>query len=526
MEIAQLQQQIQTLTALITELTALLSEKDEKIAKLEVLVKHYEWQLLQAKRHRFGVSSQQTDIDGYRQLGLFGDAEPPILPETEEVSYTRKKRKGKREEDLAGLPVKRIDHEIPEDERDCPKCGETLHDIGVTVRRELELIPAKVVVVEHATHTYACHNAECLNENASTVVIKAAAPAPLLAGSLASPSLVAHIAMQKYSNGMPLYRIEKGFKYDGVMISRQTMSNWVIKCVQLYLVSIYALLKSHLMKESVIHADETTLKVLREPGRKPQTNSYEWLYRTGQHSERKIVIFEYQQTREQEHPQEFLKEFKGFVHCDGYKGYRNLHPDITVVGCWFHARDYFEKILKSIPKENRKGTDAERGVAFINRLFDLERKFKAMPPQQRYEKRMELSKPVADAFFEWAANLGALPKTPLGQAANYALSQRKSLENVFLDGRLELSNNRAERSIKSFVIGRKAWLFSCTPDGALASSIMYSIVETAKENGLHPYHYLNFLLEMLPNVTTDKLESLLPWSDSLPKDCFVPVKGS
>ena len=287
----------------------------------------------------------------------------------------------------------------------------------------------------------------------------------------------------------------------------------------------HLLLKSFLLKESVIHADETTHQVLREPGRAPQTKSYEWLYRTSGCSERKIVIFDYKETRGQEHPQKFLADFKGFLHCDGYQSYHNLNSDITVVGCWYHARSYFEKILKSIPKDKRKGTDAWHGVAFINHLFDLERDFKNLSPEERRKERLEKSKPISDAFFEWAFKLGALPKTPLGHAAHYALSQRKYLENIFRDGRLELSNNRAERTIKSFVMGRKAWLFSNTPNGAAASSAMYSILETAKENNLHPYHYLKFLLETLPNSTTNDIESLLPWSQSLPECCYAPLKG-
>jgi hypothetical protein len=169
--------------------------------------------------------------------------------------------------------------------------------------------------------------------------------------------------------------------------------------------------------------------------------------------------------------------------------------------------------------DKRKGTDAEIGVAFINKLFELERGFKALTPEKRYQQRLEKSKPISDAFFSWVSSLGALPKSPLGEAANYALSQRKYLENFFLDGRLELSNNRAERSIKSFVLGRKAWLFSNTQDGAFANSVLYSIVETARENNLKPYCYLKFLLEVLPNTTTDNLESLLPWSETLPDWC-------
>ncbi len=495
----------------------------ELIAKQEALIKYYESQILLLKRRQFGVSSEKTDVD-YRQLTLFGDASkvPPPKPATEEITYKRKKRIGKREEDLSGLPVERVDYELPEDKRICPECGELLRDIGVDVRRELKLIPAKVVVLEHAAHTYACQH--CQKNADMTPIVKAESPKPLISGSLASPSLVAHIILQKYTNGMPLYRIEKGFQYDGVVVTRQNMTNWVIKCAELYLESIYSLLKSHLLKEYVLHSDGTVVQVLREKGRAAQTKSCEWVYRTSAASKRKIVLYDYQETKGQEHPQAFLKAFKGYLHTDGAPAYHNLPEGITIVGCWAHLHRYWENLLKTLPKDSRKGSDAERGVAYINRLFALEREFKNLSPDERYQKRLEKSKPVADAFFEWVSRLGALPKSPLGKPVTYTLSQRVFLENVFLDGRLEFSNNRCERSVKPFVMGRKAWLFSCSPEGARASSVLYSIIETAKENGLHSFHYVKFLLETLPNATCSGIEALLPWSDSLPEYCFVPCK--
>jgi transposase len=494
-----------------------------EIAELRTLLEWYKSQLLSEKRNRFGSSSERTDID-LRQLSLFGeeDVAPPPEPETEEITYKRKKQKGKREADLSGLPVERIDYELSESERICPECGETMRDIGVDVRRELKLIPAKVVVLEHAAHAYACRN--CTENGISTPFVKAEAPAALIQGSLASPSLVAHIAAQKYVNGMPLYRIEKGFSYDGVDISRQTMSNWVIQCSEMYLEPICDLLRRRLLEESVLHADETTARVLREPNRAAETKSYEWVYRTGAFAERKISIYDYKMTREQEHPKTFLKDFKGFLHTDGYQVYHNLPPGITVIGCFAHVRRKFEDLLKKTPKAKRKGSNAEKGVAYINALFRLEREIADLTPEERLKKRLEKGKPISDAFFAWAGSLGALPKTPLGKAVGYALSQRPYLENIYLDGRTEISNNRCERAVKPFVMGRKNWLFSNTPSGAVAGSVMYSILETAKENGLHPFRYMEFLLETLPNAKTPDLESLLPWSETLPERCRSPVE--
>jgi transposase len=493
-----------------------------ELSELKTLLEWYKSQLLTAKRRQFGVSSERTDVN---QLSIFGEA--PVTPppnETEEITYKRKKQKGKREADLSGLPLERVEYRLEESERKCPECGETMRDVGVDVRRELKLIPAKVVVREHAAHTYACRN--CSENGITTPFAKASTPTALIPGSLASPSLVAHIAAQKYVDGMPLYRIENGFRYDGVNISRQTMSNWVVKCSELYLEPIYELLKEYLLKESVLHADETTVQVLREPNRSAQTKSYEWIYRTGNYSERKISIYEYQMTRKQEHPKAFLKDFKGYLHTDGYQAYHNLPPGITVVGCWAHARRKFEDLLKKTPESKRNGSNAETGVAYINALFRIERESAKLTPDERLKKRLEKSKPISDAFFTWAETLGALPKSPLGEAVRYALSQRKYLENIFLDGRTEISNNRAERAVKPFVMGRKAWLFSNTPSGAKASSILFSIMESAKENGLHPFRYLEFLLETLPSAKSSILETLLPWSSSLPPSCRALAAGA
>jgi hypothetical protein len=194
------------------------------------------------------------------------------------------------------------------------------------------------------------------------------------------------------------------------------------------------------------------------------------------------------------------------------------------VGCWAHLRRYWENLLKALPKDKREGSDAERGVAYISQLFLFEREFKDLSPEERYEKRLEKSKPLAGTFFEWVDKLNPLPNSPLGKPVHYALSQRQYLMNVFLDGRLELSNNRAERSVKPFVMGRKAWLFSNTPEGAFANSVLYSIIETAKENGLHPFYYVKYLLEVLPNSNTNDIEKFLPWSDYLPLWCKVSSK--
>ena len=508
----------------IESLKAIIESQAAQIAKMEALIKHYEERFKLEQRRRFGSSSEASP-NQIRFEELFNEAEDqadPTLPEPtyDQATYKRKKRIGKRKDDLSALPVERVEYELAESERACPECGEIMGDIGVTVRDELEIIPARVVHKEHAVHAYACAN--CNKNNDRTPVTRAESPMPLIPGSLASPSAVAHIASQKFVNGIPLYRSERGLSYDGVELSRQTMANWLIYCARNYLMVIYTLLASILLKGDVIHADETSVQVLREPGRKAQTKSYEWLYRTGRCSEHPIVIYEYHETRQHEHAKNFLEGFKGFIHADGYQAYHNLSADVTVVGCWSHARRPWENLYKTLPEDKRDGSNAERGLVYCNLLFALEDEFRDLGPEERLKKRLEFSKPVSDDFFNWVDSLGALPKSLLGDAITYMRNQRKYLENIYLDGRLEISNNAAERSIKPFVQGRKQWLFSCTPNGAKSSSIYYSIFETAKENRLNPYQYVKYLLESLPSAKLSGLESLLPWSKSLPDCCRVP----
>ena len=275
----------------------------------------------------------------------------------------------------------------------------------------------------------------------------------------------------------------------------------------------------------MLHADETTLQVLHEPGKSANTNSYMWLYRTSGDTDKHIVLYEYRPTRSGSNAKAFLTGYKGYLHTDGYSGYHNLPEDIVVVGCLAHVRRKFDEALKGLAKEQRKDSAADIGMWYCNALFKLEKKYAPYPPEKRYEARIKYSLPLAQDFLLWAKkeSKNILPKMLTGKALNYLSEQWIYLKNVYRDGRLEFSNNRAERSIKPFVIGRKNWLFANVVKGAKASSVIYSIIETAKENGLKPFEYLVFLLENMPNTTTGKIDDLLPWSDFVPTSCRVPV---
>ncbi|AFV10867.1 putative IS66-like transposase [Thermacetogenium phaeum DSM 12270] len=334
---------------------------------------------------------------------------------------------------------------------------------------------------------------------------------------------MAYIMTQKYGAGLPLYRQEQQFKSLGIDLSRQTMANWVLHGANTYLTLIYDRLHEHLLKRDILHADETTLQVLHEPGREPTTKSFLWLYRSGWDGP-PIILYDYQTTRAGKHPRRFLAGFKGYLHVDGYDGYNGL-SGVTLVGCWAHARRKFDEALKALPQDKRnKAVAAREGLEFCNRLFAIERELKDKTPEERYQIRQGRSRPVLEDFLAWLKKQKAkvLPKSTFGQAVYYCLGQWDKLTAFLQDGRLEIDNNRSERSIKPFVIGRKNWLFANTPRGARASAIVYSIIETAKENGLNPFHYLTYLFEKLPNLDPqdeEALDRLLPWSETLPPTC-------
>ena len=503
---------------------------EEQRAEIEQLRQQVQWlmeQLKLGKHQRFGASSEQTPLD---QLSLFNEAEAAAdltAPEpeiTEVKAHYRKKTRLTTDKLPEDLPVEEIIHELPEDERGCPDCGGALHKMGQEIREELKFIPAKAVIIRHIRYVYACRDCE---ENSDHVpIVKADMPEPVIKGGFASPEAVAHIATQKYFMASPLYRQEQEWKQNGILLSRQTMANWLIKASELWLEPVYNAMKARLVSREVLHADETTNQVLHEPGKTAQSKSYMWLYRTSGDAEHPLVLYEYQPSRKHSHPKEFLKDFSGFLHADGYDGYHMLPENITVVGCWAHMRRKFTDVLKAVPEENWPETDAGKGVAYCDKLFHYEKQFISLTPENRYKERQRLSKPLVDEFYGWIERLKALPKTLLGQAKFYARSQKQYLVRYLLDGRLEISNNRAERSIRPFTIGRKNWLFNNTVYGAKSSAVYYSLIVTAKENGLNPYEYLSWIFANAPNLGKPgyvaKNEDFLPGSPVIPQHIYVP----
>ena len=451
-------------------------------------------------------------------------------PDLTEVKIVRKgKQKGHKDKITKSLPTETIEYRLSAEDMACPQCGEILHEMKKEIRKELKVIPAQVMVTEHVHYVYACRN--CEKNEITTPIIYAPIPSPAIKNSLASPSMLAHIMTRKYVEAIPLYRQEQQFKRFGINLSRQTLANWVIKASSSWLTPLYEAMHRELLTKDILHADETVLEVLCEPGREASAQSYMWLYRTGR-EDTPIVLYEYTQGRSGDYAKKFLKGFKGYIHTDGYAGYHKLVDNsnqeagsITLVGCWAHARRKYDEALKALgAKESPAAGTIHQGLEYCNKLFKLEEEVRDISPEERIKRRLEKAKPLLEEYFAWTQKHEpiVLPKSKLGEAIGYSLKQRKYLESFLLNGRLEISNNRAERSIKPFVIGRKNWLFSNTPKGADASAVIYSLIETAKENDLNPFPYLQYLFEQLPNVDIqdpEVLKKYLPWSKELPSIC-------
>lgn len=492
---------------------------------LKAQVQYLMGQLRLGKHRQFGASSEKSEYD---QVNLFNEAEvyaEPLAPEPELCEVEKHYRRKRREtvDSLPdGIPVEVAEHVLPPNEQICPQCDGPLHVMGKElVRRELKLIPASAVIVEVVQYVYACR--DCERDGVSVPIIKAPVPEPVIRGSFAASESIAHIITQKFVMGVPLYRQEQEWKRQGILLSRQTMSNWLLKTSEDWLEQVYDALKERLLAHEILHADETVLQVLHEPGKSAQSKSYMWAYRTSGDADYPIVLLEYQPDRKAERPKEFLKGWGGYLHTDGYEAYHTLPGDVVVVGCWAHARRKFDEALKSLPQKDRGNSGPLIGKRYCDKLFDIERDIagRKLSQEDRRLQRQELAQPVLDEFWAWL-NSQRLTKSPFGKAVFYALSQWKYLVRYLLDDRLEISNNRIERSIKPFVIDRKNFLFANTPRGAKSSAIIFSITETAKENGLNPFEYLTFLFRALPNSSGRTIGDFLPSNALLTERCYCP----
>ena len=496
-----------------------LAQKDKRIAKLETLnqqlterVQRFEEVLNIAQHQRFSPSSETYEGDGqvFNEAEQLVEAEPEAasdddnpVPEAASDKPTQAPAKPRRPRIASELPRTEVLHDI--DNKTCSCCGNPLHRMGEEVSEQVEFIPAQIRVIKHVRPKYSCRT--CEREGTSVAIHIADVPQSIIPKSMATPSLLAQIVSNKMHYGLPLYRQEKMFAEAGIELSQQTMSRWLITCAD-KLQSLMLLMKAELLKQPVLWADETTLDVLNVD----KSTCYMWVYGCGVESSTgpKLVLFDYQDGRSGQHAVTFLEGYNGYLQVDGYPGYEQTSA--TLAGCWAHARRKFIEAQQAQGKG--KTGKADWALNQIQKLYALESKLKTQTFEVKQQQRQQLAAPLLKQLWDWLEkSKDTVPKeSSVGKAIYYSQNQWPKLIRYLDDGRLNIDNNRAERAVKPFVIGRKAWLFANTRTGATASATLYSMVETAKINGLEPYKYLTELFEQLPTANTpEALAKLLPY---------------
>ncbi len=471
-------------------------QKDVQIAALEA-----RWRLAQQKQ--FGKSAE-----GFVGQGeLFNEVEEIIeAVKTEQHSISTPRKKPVRKPLPKDLPREQIIHDITNKTCDC--CGGALHKMGEDKSEKLEFIPAQIKVIEHIRPKYACRH--CDKSSTHTSIKQAVMPAMPINKGIATASLLSQLITSKYQYGLPLYRQEAMFKQYGIALSRQTMSSWVDKSATLFMPLIERL-KAEQLKQPTLFADETPLKVVKSD----KVNSYMWVYCAGGDSPDannpipNIVLYDFHNSRAAACVVDYLDGYQGYLHVDGYQAYGKT--EASLVGCWAHARRKFIE-AKKLQGKNKAGK-ADVVLSLIQKLYGVESRIKGKSVIEKYNARQSYSLPIIKKLNTWLEQNqpNLVGNSKLIEAANYLANQWHKLIIYIDDGRLSIDNNRAERAVKPFVIGRKNWLFSQTANGAHASATLYSIVETAKVNGLIPFDYISACLDELCKSKPD-INSLLPWN--------------
>ena len=524
--------QLRELKDMITELRNMIktlqATVDAASKREEVLIQerdNLKDEISLLRKKLFGSSSEKRVIDFPGQLNLFNEAEleqDPSIAETEELAAilpeeTPKKRKTRATdaERFKGIPVIKKYIDIPEEDKTCPVCSTPLVKIGEEfVRRELVFIPAKLKVVEIYSFNYSCP--ECSKRDIP-VMKKGKDGKPHMLYGMASAGTVAWVMYQKFCNSLPYCRQEKDWKQYGAAITRATMANWVIRNSEAFFRPMYEYFHRKLLERNFLMADETPLQVLHEEGRRAQTKSYMWLFRSGEDGGIPIILYKYSPTRAGDNAVEFLQEFNGYLMCDGYSGYNKV-SNAKRTACWAHIRRY---LTDAIPKGKQLDytQPSVQGMMYINQLFHLEDVIKAEHSSFNAIKkaRLEKEKPIVEGFLSWLDKQNPVKGSRMDKAVTYILNRRDYLMTYLEDGRCSFSNNLSENAIRPFTVGRKNWLFCDTPHGAQASAIVYTMVEMAKANGVNVYHYLTYLLEKLPDdsMSDNELDQLAPWNEKV-----------
>ena len=514
--VKELNNTIKTLNGLIE---AANKREEEHVKREQVLQEQIDF----LTKKLFGKSSERRTDDIEGQINLFNEAEVEKAEfdpaETEYIEYITvekhaRKKKTTMAEKFAGLPTQKVYLDVDEDKRICEKCGSSLERIGEEfVRREIEIIRPSVKILEYYSVTYGCP--KCKAGAEVPHIVKGKDGVFHMIHGMASPATVAWVMYQKYLNSLPLYRQEQDFKrLYGLDIGRGTIANWIIDNAIEFFTPMCDFFQRKLIAGRYAMADETPVQVLKEPGRRAQTKSYMWVFRTGEFDKRQIVLFHYSPTRAGDTAKEFLEGFHGYLMTDGYSGYNKL-KDCIRTSCWAHIRRY---LIDAIPqgKQYDHTQPAVQGLAYVRKLFDMEKHIHSkrgvtFDGIKKY--RNEKEAPVLEGFFAWLDAQTAIKGSRLDKALVYIQNRKPFLTTYLEDGGCSFNNNTSERSCKAFVTGRKNWLFADTQDGATASALVYSIVETAKANNVDVFYYLKYLLLKTPTSQTpdEELEKLCPW---------------
>lgn len=497
---------------LIEELILLVSKQQKELASLNSKVETLEHQLFLFRNARFGRKSEKDAESG--QLSLqFDEAddtqvEPEVIetPESETITYTRPKKAKGRQKLPASLPYVEKVYDIPESLKSCA-CGCSMTEIGEERSEQIDIVPQMAFRVVHVRKKYACKKCE---ENIQV----AKAPIQPIPQSVASAGMLAHVIDGKFNRHMPLYRQEDIFNRAGLSVTRATLSHWVIKSAAL-LNPLVKLMTDIIHNYDIAWADETPLQVLKDKDKKSQSKSYMWLF-IGGPPEQRSFIYHYHATRATQVAMDFFEDFKGYLHADCYNAYTTLGKQVGIyhVACMAHARRYFMDIVRQTKKQ--KGL-AFQVVELIGKLYHLEKLLKEANanPDEIKLKREDKARPIFLQIKKLLDdNLTKVPpQSPLGKAVAYMLSHWQALNHYLLDGRLEIDNNRSERSIKPFVIGRKNWLFHGNDKGARAGATLYSLIETCKAHQVDIFAWLKHALTYMHQADTlEKMEALLPFN--------------
>lgn len=510
-ELAQLRQEVELLRDEREQFLEQLQQKSREIDGLQ-------HQLQQLLRRLFGRSAEKIDP---KQLVLFEtilnqlapptpalEAPPAPAPQPSTNGHGRRRLP-------ADLPRQKVIHDLPEDQKPCPCCGKTRYVIGQETSEQLDYVPAKLTVIEHVRLKYACRACEANASEDGPQMVTAEKPLSPIEKGLAAPGLLAYVMVSKYSDHLPLHRLEHILARHGIEIARSTMCDWAAQCAAL-LRPLYDRMIGEVLQSRVIHTDDTPVDVLDRSRTQTRTGRF-WVYLGDKLHP--CTVFSYTPDRSRDGPVQFLKGWSGYLQADAFGGYDGIYAGqagghVTEVACWAHARRKFYDARHS------DAATSTQALAFIRLLYDVEVEAKEMPAPQRRSLRQEKSVPRLAQFRAWLESQQAarggpvLPKSPMGQAITYALNQWDALGVYTTDGDLAIDNNASENALRRVAIGRKNWIFCGSDNGGHTAAVLFTLMATCQRHRVDPFVYLRDVLTRMPATPVNELDRFLPdrWS--------------